>query len=63
MTCNEWHPSQVDDVFNISSGLIRFNEQTIYLRDSKTENMIHNLLHEMCHAATSGDHDDHGWPR
>jgi hypothetical protein len=43
---------------HISSGLIRFEERRIYIRYTDTRFMQETLIHEMAHAATSGDHDE-----
>ena len=43
---------------SVSSGLIRFNERRIYIRYRDIEAMRETLIHEMAHAATSGDHDE-----
>lgn len=42
----------------VSSGLIRFNERRIYIRYTDIEAMQEMLIHEMAHAATSGEHDE-----
>ena len=43
---------------SVSSGLIRFEERCIYIRYTDDSSMIETLVHEMAHAATSGDHDE-----
>src|SRR5215471_1674297 len=43
---------------HISSGLIRFEERRIYIRYTIIGDMRETLLHEMAHAATSGEHDE-----
>jgi hypothetical protein len=43
---------------SVSSGLIRFNERCIYLRCTQHVRMTAALVHEMAHAATSGEHDE-----
>jgi hypothetical protein len=43
---------------HVSSGLIRFEERRIYIRYTDTDSMQGTLLHEMAHAATSGEHDE-----
>jgi hypothetical protein len=43
---------------NISSGLIRFEERRIYIRYTDADFMQGILIHEMAHAATSGEHDE-----
>jgi len=43
---------------HISSGLIRFEERRIYIRYTDTDFMQQTLIHEMAHAATSGEHDE-----
>jgi hypothetical protein len=42
----------------IDECLLRFDERTIYLRFSEDGYMLNFLVHEMCHAATSGEHDE-----
>ena len=42
---------------SVSSGLIRFEERQIYIRYTDAEDMQGTLVHEMAHAATSGEHD------
>jgi hypothetical protein len=42
----------------MSSGLIRFEERQIYIRYIDTDFMQQTLIHEMAHAATSGEHDE-----
>jgi len=42
---------------SVSSGLIRFEERRIYIRYTDTDLMQATLIHEMAHAATSGEHD------
>ena len=42
---------------SVSSGLIRFEERCIYLRYTNSPPMEETLIHEMAHAATSGEHD------
>jgi hypothetical protein len=41
----------------VSSGLIRFEERRIYIRYTDADVMQDTLIHEMAHAATSGEHD------
>jgi hypothetical protein len=41
-----------------SNGLIRFEERCIYVRDTGWRSMEETLIHEMAHAATTGDHDE-----
>jgi hypothetical protein len=43
---------------SVSGGLIRFEERFIYIRYTNDHLMIETLVHEMVHAATSGEHDD-----
>ena len=43
---------------HVSSGLIRFEERRIYIRYTDTDLMQGTLIHEMAHAATSGEHDE-----
>jgi len=43
---------------HISSGLIRFEERRIYIRYTEADLMQGTLIHEMAHAATSGEHDE-----
>ena len=42
---------------HVSSGLIRFEERSIYLRYTDSPLMQGMLIHEMAHAATNGEHD------
>jgi hypothetical protein len=42
----------------VSSGLIRFEERQIYIRYTDADLMQAMLIHEMAHAATSGEHDE-----
>ena len=44
-------------VGHISSGLIRFEERSIYLRYTSGLPIEETLIHEMAHAATNGEHD------
>jgi len=44
---------------SITSGLIRFEERTIYIRVTDEAEMRDILVHEMCHAAAGGEHDAH----
>jgi len=48
----------VDDDGIVISGLIRFDERRIYIRYTDTDSMQKTLIHEMAHAATSGEHDE-----
>jgi hypothetical protein len=48
---------------HISSGLIRFEERRIYIRCSDDFPMQGTLIHEMAHAATTGQHDERRRPR
>jgi hypothetical protein len=43
---------------HVSSGLIRFEERRIYIRCTDADRMQETLIHEMAHAATSGEHDE-----
>jgi hypothetical protein len=43
---------------SVSTGLIRFEEHRIYIRYSDDHPMQETLIHEMAHAATSGEHDE-----
>ena len=43
---------------HVSSGLIRFEERRIYIRYTDPGLMQNMLIHEMAHAATSGEHDE-----
>lgn len=43
---------------SVSSGLIRFDERCIDIRYSQEFPMTAMLVHEMAHAATSGEHDE-----
>ena len=43
---------------SVSSGLIRFEERRIYIRYTDIDLMQAMLIHEMAHAATSGEHDE-----
>jgi hypothetical protein len=43
---------------HVSSGLIRFEERRIYIRYTDIDLMQGTLIHEMAHAATSGEHDE-----
>ena len=43
---------------SVSSGLIRFNECCLYMRYTRDFCMAATLVHEMAHAATSGEHDE-----
>ena len=40
------------------NGLIQIEERRIYIRYREIEHMREILIHEMAHAATSGDHDE-----
>jgi hypothetical protein len=42
----------------VSTGLIRLEERCIYVRYTRQAIMIDTLVHEMAHAATSGEHDE-----
>jgi len=42
----------------VSSGLIRFDERCIYIRYTQVVCLAATLVHEMAHAATSGEHDE-----
>src|ERR1700747_1760389 len=48
-------PVELGAVFN---GLIRFEEQCIYVRYTDKATMEHYLIHEMAHAATDADHGE-----
>jgi hypothetical protein len=43
---------------SVSSGLIRFEQRKIYLRCTNYPPMEGTLVHEMAHAATTGEHDE-----
>jgi hypothetical protein len=43
---------------SVSSGLIRFEQRRIYLRYTNDLPMDETLIHEMAHAATTGEHDE-----
>jgi hypothetical protein len=43
---------------SVSSGLVRFDERSIYIRYTEPTSMTATLVHEMAHAATSGKHDE-----
>jgi hypothetical protein len=42
----------------VFDGLIRFEEQCIYIRYTNNESMEHAIIHEIAHAATNGDHGE-----
>ncbi len=46
------------DCLSVTDGLIRFEERRIYIRYSTGQRMRATLIHEMAHAATSGEHDE-----
>jgi hypothetical protein len=48
-------PVDPDAVFD---GLIRFEEQCIYIRYTNKASMDHAIIHEMAHAATNEGHDE-----
>jgi hypothetical protein len=43
---------------SVSSGLVRFDERSIYIRYTEPTSMTGTLVHEMAHAVTSGAHDE-----
>ena len=52
------HRAAKEPVFggHVSSGLILFEERCIYLRYTNSPAMEETLIHEMAHAATTGEH-------